>query len=170
MTRRIWTLTAALAALAAIVAVPSALAAYTTPKLEVRQTATATTFRVTQSSSEDATALARIFVPAGTTLTTTQAPGTVLGRASALLKLHGLAGAEVPVEGSVVVAAPGQVPADSQLRCLQGRDAARDLGAGREHCRGHGQRPALPRADVRHACGARAGVCRGVLHVALPDL
>lgn len=120
MKGRIWTVAAGVASVAALVAVPAALAAYTTPKLEVRQTANATTFRLTQSSSEDPTALARIFVPAGTTLTTTQAPGTVLGRASALLKLHGLAGAEVPVEGNVVVAAPGQIPADSQLRCLQG--------------------------------------------------
>jgi len=120
MRGRIWTVAAGLAAVAALIAVPSALAAYTTPKLEVRQTATATVFKLTQSSSDDATAVARIFVPTGTTLTTTQAPGTVLGKATALLKLHGLGGAEVPVEGNVVVAAPGQVPAASQQACLQG--------------------------------------------------
>lgn len=120
MTRRIWTPLAAVVALAALVAVPSALAAYTTPKLEVRQTGTATTFKLTQSSSDDATAVVRIFIPTGTSLTTTQAPGTVLGKASALLKLHGLGGAEVPVEGNVVVAAPGQIPAASQQACLQG--------------------------------------------------
>jgi hypothetical protein len=103
-----------------LLAVPSALAAFTTSKLEVQQAGNATTFRLTQSTADDALASARIFVPAGTTLTTTQAPGTVLGPARGLLKLHGLAGAEVPVEGNVVVAAPGQIPAASQQACTQG--------------------------------------------------
>lgn len=120
MKRRIWTVVAGLAAVAALIAVPSALAAYTTPKLEVRQAGAVTTFKLTQSSSDDPTAAARIFVASRTLLTTSQAPGTVLGKAAALLKLHALAGAEVPVEGNVVVAAPGQVSAASQQACLQG--------------------------------------------------
>lgn len=120
MKRRIWTVAAALACVAALVAVPAAYAAYTTAKLEVRQAGPVTTFRLTQSSSDDPTALARIFIPAGTSLTTSQAGGTVLGKASALLKLHDLAGAEVPVEGNLVVAAPGQVAPDTQQQCLQG--------------------------------------------------
>lgn len=120
MKGRIWTVAAGLAAVSALIAVPAALAAYTTPKLEVRQAGAVTTFKLSQSSNDDPTALARIFVPAGTTLTTSQAPGTVLGKAAALLKLHALAGAEVPVEGNVIVAAPGQVPAASQQACLQG--------------------------------------------------
>ncbi len=119
MKRRIGTVAIALASIAALVAVPSALAAYTTPKLEVRQVGAVTTFKLTQSSSDDPTALARIFVPTGTSLTTSQPGGTILGKASALLKLHGLAGAEVPVEGNVVVAAPGQVSPDTQQRCIQ---------------------------------------------------
>jgi hypothetical protein len=120
MKGRISTAAVGLAALAALIAIPSAFASYTTPKLEVKQAGTTTTFKLTQSSSEDPTAVVSIFVPTGTTLTTSQAPGTVLGKASALLKLHGLAGAEVPVEGNVLVASPGQVPADTQLRCTQG--------------------------------------------------
>lgn len=120
MRRRIWTVVAGFVSVAALIAAPSALAAYTTPKLEVRQVGAMTTFRLTQSSSEDPTAVVSILIPTGTTLTTTQAPGTVLGRANALLKLHALAGAEVPVEGNVVVAAPGQVAADTQQRCTQG--------------------------------------------------
>ena len=120
MTKRIWTITVGLAALACVIAVPAAMAAYTTPKLEVRQTGNATVFKLTQSSDDDATAVVRIFVPTGTTLTTSQAPGTVLGNASALLKLFALAGASVPVEGNVVVAAPGQVPASTQAACTQG--------------------------------------------------
>jgi hypothetical protein len=120
MKRRISTVAAGLAGLVAVIAVPSALAAYTTPKLEVRQTGTTTVFRLTQSASDDPTALVRVFLPTGTAVTTSQAAGTRLGRASALLKLHDLGGAEVPVEGNVVVAPPGQVPAATQQRCLQG--------------------------------------------------
>ena len=40
MKRRIWTVAAGLASVAALIAVPSALAAYTSAKLEVRPTAT----------------------------------------------------------------------------------------------------------------------------------
>jgi hypothetical protein len=120
MRQRTLTAFLATASIAALIAIPSALAAYTTAKLEVRQTGTTTVFKLTQSSSDDATAVIRIFVPTGTSLTTSQAPGTVLGNASALLKLHGLGGAEVPVEGNVVVAAPGQISAASQQACLQG--------------------------------------------------
>ena len=120
MRKRFWTAIVGAVAVAALLAVPAALAAFTTSKLEVSQAGGATTFKITQSSSDDAVASVRLFVPTGTTLTTTQAPGTVLGKAEALLKLHGLAGAEVPVAGNVVVAAPGQVPATSQQACLQG--------------------------------------------------
>jgi hypothetical protein len=120
MKRRIWTIAAGLASVAALAAVPSALAAFTTSKLEVRSTASATTFKLTQASSDDAVASVRIFVPAGTTLTTTQAPGTTLGAVTALLKLHALAGAEVPVTGNVVVAPPGAVPAAAVAACTGG--------------------------------------------------
>jgi hypothetical protein len=119
MRARIWTVSVGLAAVAAVVAVPAAMAAYTTPKLEVRQAGSTTTFKLTQSSAEDPTAVVSIVVPAGTTVTASQAAGTVLGKASALLKLHALAGAEVPVEGNVIVAAPGQVSAETQQRCTQ---------------------------------------------------
>jgi hypothetical protein len=120
MKGRIWTVVVGVAALSALVVVPAAMAAYTTPKLEVRQQGNSTIFKITQSSSEDATAVVRIFVPTGTTLTTSQAPGTVLGNASALLKLFGLGGAEVPVEGNVVVAPPGAIPPATQAACTQG--------------------------------------------------
>src|SRR5262249_23752709 len=85
MKTRIWTILVGLAALAALVAVPAAMATYTTPKLVVQQAGTTTAFALTQNSSEDPTAVVSIFVPTGTTLTTTQAPGTILGKASALL-------------------------------------------------------------------------------------
>lgn len=120
MKRRIWTTAAALTSVAVLIAVPSAFAAYTTPKIEVRQAGATTTFKTTQTSSEDATAVVRIFVPTGTSITATQAPGTNLGSVKALLKLHALAGAEVPVEGNVVVAPPGAIPPAVLAACLQG--------------------------------------------------
>ena len=120
MKRRIWTVAVGIASVAALIAVPAALAAFRTSKLEVRQTTAATTFKLTQSSSEDAVASVRIFVPTGTTVTATQAPGTTLGAVNALLKLHALAGAEVPVQGNVVVAPPGAVPAAIVAACTGG--------------------------------------------------
>jgi hypothetical protein len=118
MKGRSWTVLAGLVSVAALIAVPSALAAFTTPKLEVRQTGASTTFKLTQSSSEDAVASVRILVPAGTTVTATQAPGATLGTVNALLKLHALAGAEVPVTGNVVVAAPGQISSAIVTACV----------------------------------------------------
>ena len=79
MKHRIWTVAAALASVAALYAVPSALAAYTTAKLEVRQTATGVNIKATGSPDDDPTASVRIFVPTGMQLTTNQAPGSVLG-------------------------------------------------------------------------------------------
>ena len=95
MKRRIWTLGAALTSLTALVVVPSALAAYTTAKLEVRQAGTAVTVRATLSPDDDPTASVRIHAPVGATVTTTQAPGTMLGSVRAVVKALDLGGAEV---------------------------------------------------------------------------
>lgn len=118
MKRRIWTLGAALASLAALVAVPSAFAAYTTAKLEVRQSGTAVTVRATLSPDDDPTASVRIFAPTGVQVTTTQAPGAVIGSVQAVVKALDLGSADLPLTGQLVVAAPGQVPAASQTACL----------------------------------------------------
>jgi hypothetical protein len=118
MKRRIWTLAAALASVAALVAVTSAYAAYTTAKLEVRQAGTSVTIKATLDSNDDPTASVRIFVPAGTQLTTTQAPGTALGPVRATVKALDLAGADLPLEGNLVVAAPGQIAPAAQAACL----------------------------------------------------
>ena len=53
----------------------------------------------------------RSLSPSGTQLTTSQAPGTVLGPVRAIVKALDLAGADLPLEGQLVVAAPGQVSA-----------------------------------------------------------
>jgi hypothetical protein len=118
MKRRIWTVALALACVAALVAIPSAYAAYTTAKLEVRRVGTSATIKATLDPNDDPTASVRIFVPAGTQLTTTQAPGSALGPVRAIVKALDLAGADLPLEGSLVVAAPGQIAPAAQAACL----------------------------------------------------
>jgi hypothetical protein len=119
MKRRIWTVAAALASVAAVVAVPAAYAAYTSAKLEVRPAGTAgATVRATLSPDDDPTASVRIFAPSGVSLTTNQAPGTVLGPVRAIVKALDLGGADLPLEGQLVVAPPGAVPAATQAQCL----------------------------------------------------
>jgi hypothetical protein len=120
MKRRIWTVAAGLASVAALIAVPSALAAYTSAKLEVRPTPTGVNIRATGNPDDDPTASVRIFAPAGTPLTTNQAPGAVLGTIRVQARILDLAGAEVPLVGQIVVATPGQVSPADQASCLQG--------------------------------------------------
>jgi hypothetical protein len=120
MKRRIWTALVGLAAIAALVAVPSALAAYTSPTLQVSQAGSAITIKAALSPDDDPTASVQIYAPTGTQLTTNQAPGTVLGPVKALVKALDLGGADLEFDGQLVVAAPGQVPAADQALCLQG--------------------------------------------------
>ena len=109
----------ALAAVAALIAVPAAMAAYTSPKLEVTRAGTGTVVKASLNPNDDPTgervASSR---PARTQLTTNQAPGTVLGPVQAIVKALDLAGADLPLEGQLVVAAPGQVPAATQAACI----------------------------------------------------
>jgi len=118
--RRIWTGAAAAAAVAAIVAVPSALAAYTSAKLTVTPTGTGVRIAATGNPDDDPTASVRIFAPTGTSLTTNQAPGTAVGTVRVVARAADLGNAEVPLEGQIVVAAPGQVSPTDQAACLQG--------------------------------------------------
>ena len=119
MRRQLWTIAVGLAALGALMTVPAAFAAYTSLKLEVTQTPTGVNIKAGGSPEDDATASVRIFVPAGTQLTTNQAPGTVLGAVTATARVLDLAGAEVPLAGPIRVAAPGQFSTE-QTACLQG--------------------------------------------------
>jgi hypothetical protein len=118
MRGRLWTVVVGLAAVAALVAVPAAMAAYLSPKLEVTQTATGVVVRATVSKNDDPTARVAINAPVGTQLTTNQAPGTVLGPVRATVMALDLAGADLPLEGSLVVAAPGQITAAQQTACI----------------------------------------------------
>jgi hypothetical protein len=118
MRSRIWTLTTALAAVAALIAVPAAIAAYASPTLRVTQTPAGVVVTASLDANDDPTARVAIAAPTGTQLTTTQAPGTVLGPVRAIVKALDLAGADLPLEGQLVVAAPGQVPAAAQTMCV----------------------------------------------------
>ena len=118
MKRRIGTVAIGLAAVAALIAVPAAMAAYTSPKLEVTQTATGTVIKASLDPNHDPTAAVVIVPPTGTQITASQAPGTVLGPVKAIVKALDLAGADLPLEGQLVVAAPGQVPAATQTGCI----------------------------------------------------
>jgi len=120
MKRRIWTVAVALTSVAALIAVPAAFAAYTSAKLELKQAGAVTTVKATLDPNDDPTASVRIFAPAGTQLTTNQAPGTVLGPVKAVVKALDLAGADLPLDGQLIVAPPGAVPAATVAGCTGG--------------------------------------------------
>jgi len=120
MKGRIWTVVIGIASVAALIAVPAALAAYTSPKLQITQAGTVSTIKASLSPDDDPTASVRIYAPSGTQLTTTQAPGTVLGPVKAIVKALDLAGADLPLEGQLVVTAPGQIPAATVAQCTGG--------------------------------------------------
>jgi hypothetical protein len=118
MKRRIWTIALGMAAVVAIVAVPAAYAAYTTAKLEVRLATSGVNVKATLNPDDDPTASVRIFAPTGAAITSNQAPGTVLGPVRAVVKALDLGGADLPLEGQLVVAPPGGVPPATQQACL----------------------------------------------------
>lgn len=118
MKPRIWMTLAAVGLAAAVVAVPSALAVYTSAKLEVRLATTGVTVKASLNPDHDPTARVAIVVPVGTQSTTTQAPGTVLGPVRALVKALDLGGADLILEGNMIVAAPGQITPAQQTGCL----------------------------------------------------
>jgi hypothetical protein len=121
MKTRLWTTIAGVAVVAAVIAVPSALAAYTSAKLQVTSSGSAVNVKASLDPNDDPTASVRIFAPAGTSLTTNQAPGTVLGPVKAIVKALDLAGVDLPLEGQLVVAPPGAVPAATVAACTGGQ-------------------------------------------------
>jgi len=164
MKRRNWTVLAALALVAAIAAVPSALAAYTSAKLEIRQAGTASTIKATLSPDDDPTAAVTIFAPTGTQITATQAPGTVLGPVRAVVKALDLGGADLPLEGQLLVAAPGQIPAAAQAQCL---GPTTPLASWVMVLSAAGQTLTVP-AYLVASTGAQAAVGPAFIHVCLP--
>ena len=162
MKRRIWTVAVGLASVAALIAVPSAFAAYTTAKLEVEQTGTTVLIKATLDPNDDPTASVRIFAPTGTTLTTNQAPGTVARPGHALVKALDLGGADVPLEGNSSSPRPGQVSPAQQAACLRSATPTRNLGAGAQRGRSDPAGTRVSRRDDRHADGARSRVHPGL--------
>jgi hypothetical protein len=144
--------------------VPSALAAYASTKLEVSQTGTTVVARISADPSDDPTASARVYVPTGTQLTTTQAPGTDIGSVTAAAKALALAGADVPLQGQLLVAAPGQVSPTSQTACLQG---ASPLAIWVMMLQAAGQSVAIPLYLVP-TTGAEAALGPAYVQVCLP--
>lgn len=64
--------------------VATALAAYSSPRLEVTQTGNRVTLDFVQSAGDDATAIARIISPIGTEIAAAQPAGTTVGTGTAL--------------------------------------------------------------------------------------
>jgi hypothetical protein len=120
MKRRVWTVAAGLASVAALIVIPSALAAYTSTKLEVRYAGDTFIATISADPADDPTASAQVYAPTGTQLTTNQAPGTVLGPAKLKAQILALGGANVELDGKIIVAPPGAVPPAQSAPCLRG--------------------------------------------------
>jgi hypothetical protein len=109
-----------LAALGLLALIGVAMAAYTSPTLKVSYAGTSTVISASAANGDDATARAAIYVPSGTTITTGQTAGTQIGTVKATVSALALGGALLPLEGQIIVAPPGAVPAASQAACTQG--------------------------------------------------
>jgi hypothetical protein len=121
MTKRISFALAAVAALMVPAVVLAATSAYTSPTLKVRYAGAATVISATAAVADDATARAAIYVPGGTAITATQAPGTQIGTVDAQVSALALGGALLPLTGPIVVAPPGAVPDAVVAACGQGQ-------------------------------------------------
>jgi len=111
----------ALGATAALVVAAVAFAAYTSPTLRVSYAGTTTNITASASQNDDATAVATIYIPAGTTINTSAAPGAQIGTVKAQVQALALGGALLPLDGKIIVAPPGAIPAASQTACTQGQ-------------------------------------------------
>ena len=100
----------------------SALAAFS-PFLTVQQSSskagagTTVGFVMGEGQTDDAIAKATIFSPAGYGNTLTQAPGTTIGKAYAVVDAGALAGAPLPLSGPVVVGDPN----DAAIKVASGK-------------------------------------------------
>jgi len=165
MNRPILTVAVGLASVAALIAVPAAFAAYTSAKLEVKQSGTLTTIKASLDSNDDPTASVSIFLPAGTQLTTNQTPGTLIGPVKALVKALDLAGADLPIDGQLRVATPGQISTADQAACTRG---ATPLATWAMSLQAAGQTlPPLP-AFLIPTSGALAALSPAYVQICLP--
>jgi hypothetical protein len=108
----------ALVAAAAIPAlVGAATKAYTSPKLTATKTGTRTILSATVARGDDGTARVAIYTPTGTTITTSAAPGAVVGAVQANIAAHSLGGALIPLAGDIRVAPTGAVTPAQATAC-----------------------------------------------------
>ena len=161
---RIWTIAAGVASVAALIAVPAAMAAYTSAKLQVTTAGMATVVKASLDPNDDATASVRIFAPAGTQLTTNQAPGTVLGPVKATVKALDFGGADLPLEGQLLVAPAGAVPPATVTACTGG---ATPLATWLMQLTAAGQTLSVP-AFLVGTSGAQAALGPAYIQVCLP--
>lgn len=117
MTRRISVAVAGCAAAAAIFWVATALAAYSSPRLQVVQVGDRVTLDVAQSAGDDATAIARIISPLGTEIAAARPAGTTVGTAEATFVATAAGDAQIEARGPLRVADPG---AGTPVGCADG--------------------------------------------------
>src|SRR5512132_309731 len=109
----------ALAGVAAAVAIPAlvsaATTAYTSPTLKVTNAGATTVVSASVAQANDGTARVAIYVPTGTSINTSAAPGAQVGSVKATIAAHVLGGALIPLSGPILVAPTGAVtPAQAQ--------------------------------------------------------
>ena len=110
--------------------------------------------KVAADPSDDATAAVRVFAPAGTQLTTDQAPGTRLGTATAVAKALALAGADVPLR-AYRRRSPGAGLHNDTGGMPPRRHAAGNIGHGARSGPPASANSHVPRHDDGHDCSAR---------------
>ena len=163
----------ALVAVVAAIAVPAvvvaATSAYTSPTLKVRYAGAATVISATAASADDATARAAIYVPTGTAITATQAPGTQLGTVNAQVSALALGGALLPLTGPIIVAPPRLGTGSFPDRVHPDRDADSPRGCSSLRRRADDQPARLPDPD-RGLRRQRWVVAKLVFCLAPPDV
>jgi len=97
----------------------TALATYASPKVTVAQAGGITTIVAAAASTDDATGFVSTYIPAGTTISAAQKPGSTIGTAKAQVKALALGGAALSLQGPITVATPGSVPPTQQTACIQ---------------------------------------------------
>lgn len=106
MSRRIAIVAAGVTSAAAVFAVTTALAAYSSPRLEATQSGNRITLDLAQSPGDDATAITRIISPLGTEIAMAQPAGTTVGTATAEFATTTSGDARIAAQGTLRVVGP----------------------------------------------------------------
>ena len=156
MRKRIWTVTAGLATLAALLAVPGALAAYTSTKLEITQTGTTVVAKVTSDPIRRRQRPAvRVFAPAGTTADDESGAWHTPRNRYRNRQGTGPRRSRRAVAGAYRRRSPGAGLRNDTGGMPPRRHAARNVGYGARSSRPAGAIPIVSRRDDGHDCRAR---------------